>query len=165
MTLEQALSDARATFPNYPEEIFHLWLDDRIRSNGWPPIGSEWDGFLFGKSISDWQTFTWHQEYLFLTECDLTETSFSLVLQITDAGVNGTNNLVSNYIPDVIERFNSCVEYIRSNNSTPGKILLLRCGRVYHVVDGNHRVAALLALQSQTSPFETIGPVLAWVAR
>jgi hypothetical protein len=44
MTLDEALADARNTFPAFPDDAFVLWLDDRIRSNGWPPAGIEWGG-------------------------------------------------------------------------------------------------------------------------
>lgn len=40
---DEALADARrVTFPNFHEPVFTLWLNDRIRQNGWPTAGLEW---------------------------------------------------------------------------------------------------------------------------
>ena len=166
MTLDQQLADARRTFPGYPEEVFRLWLDDRIKANGWPPAGIEWQGFLFGHGISFWQSITWHRQNVSLTANDLSRESFRAIHQIVDAGANGTRNPMSMYIPNTVERFKSSLEYIKSNGSTPKTILLLDTPEGYDIVDGTHRVAALLAIQSCIDPpLQPSPPVDAWVAR
>ena len=59
----QALIDAaRKTFPSFPNQVFELWLDDRVREKGWPPQGIEWWSFLAGESIEYWQALTWSRE-------------------------------------------------------------------------------------------------------
>ena len=66
MTLTEALADARNTFPNFPKEVFTLWLDDRIKQNGWPPEGIEWQGFLFGESPDYWKSLEWAKQIVTL---------------------------------------------------------------------------------------------------
>jgi hypothetical protein len=148
MTLDEALSDARATFPTFPTEIFSLWLDDRIKKNGWPPVGLEWDGFLFGESITYWQGLRWNERCISLSPSELGPKSLQIALQIMEAAM-GRKNLISMYIPNTTERFESCARYIAEQRTLPGKILLLEGPEGYDVVEGNHRVAALLALLPQ----------------
>jgi hypothetical protein len=163
MTLDEALADARNTFSAFPEDAFVLWLDDRIRSNGWPPIGIEWEGFLYGKPISFWQGLKWHQEVLSIRPEDLTQTAFDLIMQIIQAGT-GQRNLMSWYIPKTADRFKSCLAYVRTNTTVPGTILLLRDLDGLYVIDGNHRIAALLAVQSELPSGYAPLSFSAWVA-
>ena len=86
-------------------------------------------------------------------------------MQIAEAGAKGRKNLLATYIPNTAQRFKSCVDFIRSNGVTPGTILLLHGDQGYDVIDGNHRVAALLVLQSQVDTEAPAKPVEAWVAR
>jgi hypothetical protein len=163
MNLEDALAHSRMTFPSFPEEVFSLWFEDRIRSNGWPPCGVEWWGFLFGESITFWQNLHWEERTMTLGMADLAPRSLALAVQIVEAGI-GRKNLMANYIPNTAERFLSCVQFIRDNNSVPGKILLLASHGGYEVIDGNHRIAALLAVQSQFSARSMLVPLQAWLA-
>jgi hypothetical protein len=163
VTLEEALADARATFPNFPEQIFTLWLDDRIRQNGWPPIGIEWAGFLDGKPITYWQSLLWHRAQVILRPEELSATAFSVVMQLVEAAT-GKSNMMSSYIPNTAERFNSCLQYILKNATTPGTIILHRSAMGTSIVEGNHRIAALLAAQSKMPPGSSLLPFDAWVA-
>ena len=163
MNLEDALAHSRMTFPSFPEEVFTLWLEDRIRSNGWPPCGLEWLGFLFGESIAFWQKLHWEERIMTLGVGDLAPRSLALSTQIVEAGI-GRKNWMTDYIPNTAERFLSCVQFIRDNNSVPGKILLLASPDGYEVIDGNHRIAALLAVQSQFSARSMLVPLQAWLA-
>lgn len=163
MNLEDAFAHSRMIFPSFPEEVFTLWLEDRIRSNGWPPCGPEWLGFLFGESITFWQNLHWEERTMTLGVADLAPRSKMLVSQIFEAGI-GRKNLMADYIPNTAERFLSCVQFICDNNSVPGKILLLASHDGYEVIDGNHRIAALLTVQSQFSAKGTLLPLQAWLA-
>ena len=164
MTLDEALADARATFPKMPADAFTLWVDDRIRSNGWPPVGIEWAGFLDGKPLTYWQALEWQRESITLRPEELTPNAFSLVMQLVEAA-QGRPNLMSQYIPNTAERFKSCLEYIQANGTTPNVILLLRASEGIVIIEGNHRIAALLAYQSQLPKGSSLLRVDAWVAR
>ena len=163
MTLDEALADARAVFPKMPSDAFTLWLDDRIRNNGWPPAGIEWAGFLDGKPISYWKELHWQSESVTLRPEELTPNAFSLVMQLIEAA-NGSSNLMSKYIPNTVERFKSCLEYVRMNKTTPGIILLLRASEGVAIIEGNHRVAALLAYQSLLPEGSPPLRMASWVA-
>lgn len=160
----QAFADARSTFPNFPEEIFQIWFDDRIRHNGWPPNGPEWEGFLFGRNISSWQQVIWTKDSVALAPNHLSTTAFKSIVLIADAALGNRANLMSKYIPDSKKRFTSSLCYIRENGAPPGTVLLLSGVDGYEIVDGNHRVAALLANWSQTDQSKPV-VIDAWVAR
>lgn len=144
--LEQALASARNTFTNFPDEAFTLWLNDRVRENDWPPRGLEWEGFLFGKSINYWQTLQWQRHTLTLTPEELSSASYALAIQLIQAA-SGKSNQLSAYISNTAERFRSCLDYIQAHGTTPGVVLLLRNEDGISVIEGNHRIAALIAFQ------------------
>ena len=166
MTLDEALASARLTFPGFPTEVFKTWLDDRIKQNGWPPSGIEWEGFLLGRSVREWQSFIWQRERLSITFSDLSETANNTVRLLISAGALGQNNIMSAYIPNTKQRFASVLEYLKDQHCLPGTIVLLRSAGKFYIIEGNHRIAALLALPHLGSPFNTLtdAPVEAWVA-
>ena len=57
--MNDQFQQARQMFPNIPEEIFTLWFDDRIESNGWPPNTPVWNRALRDKDISFWAILKW----------------------------------------------------------------------------------------------------------
>ena len=166
MTLDEDLASARLTFPGFPTEVFETWLDERIKQCGWPPSGFEWKGFLLSRSVSEWQSFIWQRERLSITFSDLSETANSTVWQLISACALGENNIMSAYIPDTKQRFASVLEYLKDKHCLPGTVVLLRSAGKLDIIEGNHRIAALLALPHLGSPFNTltVAPVEAWVA-
>ncbi|MDX2220312.1 MAG: hypothetical protein SF172_14950 [Burkholderiales bacterium] len=161
--MDEALADARAVFSSFPEPIFDLWLDDRIRQSGWPPNGIDWNGYLDGRTIAYWQALNWMRTRTSVKVEELSHNSLALVGQITAAAA-GVANAVSCYIPNTAERFRSCLQFIQQNATTPGTVILHRSEAGLFIVDGNHRIAALLAVQSQLST--SASPLLfdAWIA-
>jgi hypothetical protein len=137
---------SRAFFSRFPEEVFSLWLDDRIRSNGWPPSGIEWAGFLSGRSPEEWQGFSWTKRMVTLSPSDLSSTSLNIAVQMFEAHILQQGNLLSAYIPDSKTRFEGLRQFIAQNARLPAPLILLRSAGGYDVIDGNHRVAAMLSL-------------------
>jgi hypothetical protein len=138
---------ARQTFSNMPEEMFLLWLDDRIRSNGWPPNGPEWEGFLFGLSVEYWQQLKWELKAVQLSTQNLCHSSQQMVFHIIDACVNNNNNIMVQYIPSIRERFQGILQYIAQNQEVPKPLIFLQLGGCYEIVDGSHRLSALETLR------------------
>ncbi len=157
MTLEEALANARNTFPDFLPEVFTLWLDDRIKKNGWPPSGIEWQGFLLGESIEYWQQLSWDEAQMTLKPSDLGPMSLRIAVQIIEAA-QGKNNLISAYISNTRERFQSSLQFVIEHRSLPSKVLLLRGPDGLEVIEGNHRIAALLAVLPQLQAIDSSGP-------
>ena len=161
-----AFCEARDFFSDMPEEVFILWLDVRIRTNGWPPSGVEWQGFLFGHTIQFWQNLTWSRERVFISESRLAEKSAALVDQVIEANLLECFNKIAQYVPDTKQRFASIVDYIKVNRDLPKPIVLLDvCGR-FEVIDGCHRISAYTALRKIPEGAALLPETIdAWVAR
>lgn len=164
MSLQEALADARRLFANFPEEVFTLWLDPCIQQHGWPPQGFAWQGFLFNQPKAFWQSVVWQQETTHLRADQLGHASQQLLRLVTEAAA-GQPNLLSNQSPDTARRFAAAQRYITEHGSPPGTPLLLARPGGIEVVDGCHRLAALLQLQArQPAPAQPL-PFKAWVGR
>ncbi len=144
----QALIDAaRKTFPGFPSQVFELWLDDRVREKGWPPQGIEWWSFLAGESIEYWQALTWSLELVRLKAEELTEESWGAIHAMIGVSLQGKTNAVSAYLPDTKIRFESMLAYACEHGVIPCPVILLKKATGYHIVDGHHRIAVVLAMQ------------------
>lgn len=166
MTLKEALASARATFPNFPPDVFSLWFDDRIKQSGWPPSGLEWEGFFLGRSVKSWQAYAWQRDTVQLRAQQFSTSALRTLMLIIEAGVYGRENWITAYIPNTVERFISSVNYIKTDGKVPGTLVLLRGADGYEVVEGNHRVAALLYLsvQNQLRSLGDVASADVWVA-
>lgn len=155
---------ARRDLASVPAEVFELWLDERISKHGWPPAGPAWEGALAGVGLDYLKSLRWVKEQLPLTPQDLGPRSLDRALRILDADVHGKRNQVANGIPDSARRFATMWEFIQSHGKLPAPLVLVSTFEGYEVVEGNHRVAAMLwcAAQKGTEGFFP-GQVEAWV--
>jgi hypothetical protein len=163
---DQASALARSALPLFPPEVFDLWLNDRIKQNGWPPSGIEWEGFLFDEPLDFWGQLKWSKERVALNADKLSKRSRRTAELLYEASVLKQDNILSQYIPNTRERFASVMAYALQHQALPGTLVLLQRDGSYDVVEGNHRAAVLLGLQSiQGHPnVPAIGKVEAWVA-
>lgn len=165
MTLDEALADARRMFANFPPEVFTGWLDPCIRHHGWPPRGFEWQGFLFGLPLGFWQSVHWQQQSgIALRPEELGHKSAQLSQLITEAAA-GRRNLLSEHMPDTATRFRRALAHVTAHGTTPGLPLLLVLPEGVEVIDGSHRIAALLAWQAGLPTSAPPPRLSAWVAR
>ena len=164
--ITRAYREAREFFGDMPEEVFVLWLYERIRTNGWPPSGNEWQGFLFGHTMQFWQNLTWSRERVFISEGRLAEKSAALVEQVIEANLLGRLNLIARYLPDTKQRFASIVDYIKVHRDLPKPLVLLDAGGRFEVIDGCHRISAYTALGKISEGAALLPETIdAWVAR
>ena len=143
--METPLADARRDLPSVPEDVFRLWLDARIRANGWPPDGAHWDRIFFGRSPGFLKDLKWVKQLLVLTPEDFGPNSLERAIEILDANLRAKKNSVARQVPDTRERFESALGYIETHASLPEPLVLLSTLEGYEVCEGNHRVAAMLA--------------------
>lgn|GEM_PF-1377939 len=138
-----AKHQARVLFPNIPEEIFTLWLDDRIEANGWPPITSVWDAAFRYKDLRFWHRLDWSKRTIKLDLQDFTRLSQEIINKLIEANFLGRPNDLSACMGDASRRkLKSILEYMTLNQTLPGSIILFRDGHLYEIVDGSHRLAA-----------------------
>ncbi|EPJ48333.1 MAG: hypothetical protein OFPII_06640 [Osedax symbiont Rs1] len=159
---QQLYALARQELPNIPEEVCKLWLYDRILNSGWPPSGSEWQGYLFNHSIDYWKKLSWQESSIKISVEQLADKSVELIFNLIDAHVNGVSNLVNIYMPDSKERYDSISLYISEKSEIPGKVILLEGKEGYQLIDGAHRIAATLMHQTR-HPNNQLD-IKAWIA-
>lgn len=161
-----AFQEARLTFPSMPEEVFQLWLDDRIRTNGWPPVSLPWLGALRELPLSFWAQAQWNRETITLNYDELTEKAQHIVDGLIQANFYGASNAYSNYLDDSKQRFNQIIEFVKAEHGLPGKPIFLEVNGLLEIVDGSHRLAAFFEMRRKgVSEAMVSSQVEAWVGR
>ena len=162
--MEPVLAQARQDLPSVPEEVFQLWLDECIHAHGWPPVGSAWERSLAGISLEYLQSLRWVKDYVALNPADLGPRSLDRAVRILDANVHGKENEVIGSIADSPKRFASIWEFINSNSTLPVPLVMVSTLEGYEVVEGHHRIAAMLwtGAQKRKEGFFP-GQVQAWI--
>jgi hypothetical protein len=138
------------TLPDFPDEVIETWLLPYAVSEGWPPvIGSDgvplkrWEYLLMRMPWSEFQNLSWSKVTKHISIYEFGRPSFLSLVQIYEAAILGGNNSMSVSIPDLKQRFDSIVNYIRQNGKMPkAPILYLNDVKKYEIFDGNHRLSA-----------------------
>ncbi len=138
---------ARKVFPNCPEEIFSLWLDEQIEKLGWPPAGESWDRTLVGYPILYWRKLLWVEKDMGILFDLLGPLSRRTVNSIMAANVTGTSEALSESAADTRARFDSIFKHIIEKQEVPGKMILLDEGNYFEILAGCHRAAAICAMR------------------
>ena len=128
-----------------PEEVFRLWLDDRIRANGWPPEGAGWDRIFFGRTSGFLKELKWVKQLLVLTPEDFGPQSLERAIEVLEANVRHKDNALAKEVPGTHARFESALDFIETHAALPEPLVLLSTLEGYQICEGNHRAAAMLA--------------------
>jgi hypothetical protein len=149
-----------------PEEIFQLWLDDRIRTSRWPPVTVEWQGFLRQLPFRYWQILEWQQCEVDLRFEHFTSSARNIFDGLVSANIFGVQNEFSSYLQDSKSRIQSIYAYIQEFRALPSTLILLDLGQQLEIVDGCHRLATFFYLKNNGVP-DDILPIRqsAWVGR
>ena len=135
----EPLLAARRDLPDLPEEVFTLWLDDHVRSHGWPPLGPDWDRILLGRRLAFWKGLRWLKQSVLLSPEDMAPTSLAAALRILDASVRAGP-------PQGDDPLEELRAFIASHGTLPAPLVLVSTLDGYDVADGNRRIAAMLDL-------------------
>ena len=144
----------REFFPNMPNEVFDDWLAPLIEAKGWRFTSIEDDlqatelRYILGidSTLKEWCTCDWELKEINLTEIKLTMGSLEMVGAIITHAALGKPSTTSN-VENTVERFNNCTRYIKENGNIPKPIILKPEGDGFMLMDGNHRLAALIYLK------------------
>jgi hypothetical protein len=159
-----ALEQARKIFSNFPEEVFALWLDGKIRDLGWPPQGSQWERALLYYPILYWRKIKWDQKFLPIQFDRLGPLSRKIVNGLMETNVLNKHNRFTDSIKNTRERFDAAFKTVIEKRRVPGRLILLDDDGYYEILDGEHRVGAMCAMR-QFPEFKKYVPdeVEAWV--
>ncbi|WNC71443.1 hypothetical protein RGQ13_15120 [Thalassotalea psychrophila] len=156
----------REFFPNMPDEVFEIWLAPLIEGKGWPFKTVEDDlqatnwRYVLGIdfTLRQWIDCTWELIDINLPQSKFTNGSISMATAIVGNAAYGKLTDTAN-VENTKERFQSCVSYIKEHGNIPTPIILTRINDGFSVMDGNHRLAAILFT---VNPLDIV--IKAWVA-
>ncbi|HET6407439.1 MAG TPA: hypothetical protein VFG14_06125 [Chthoniobacteraceae bacterium] len=137
-------------FPNIPSELLELWLSPIAFEYGWPfrslddsMQGTKWR-YIFPKmTLRELSELVWIEERIDLASKPFTQGSLDAVKGLIQQHVLGLDTLYGN-IANTQERFRACAAFIREHGDLPAPIAVVDTGTAYDLLDGNHRLAALL---------------------
>ncbi len=154
----------RKIFPNFPEEAFSLWLDEKIRELGWPPAVTAWNRALAGYPILYWQKLNWIRRDIHLSFEKLGPLSRKVVNGLMETNVLGKQNPYSDSVRDTKARFDAIFQKVVESRNVPGTLVLLEDGAFYEILTGEHRVSVICAMR-QFPEFQQYVPdgVDAWI--
>ncbi|MCG7895322.1 MAG: hypothetical protein JAZ12_12795 [Candidatus Thiodiazotropha taylori] len=141
----------REFFPRMPEEVFDMWLNPFIKNIGWPFKSRHEDisrtrwKYLLGidRTLNDWVLCNWRLEEINISEKKLSPGSANMIQSIITHCTTGVLTETAN-LENTNERFRSCVEFIVAHSRIPLPIVAIINKRQFKVIDGHHRVAALV---------------------
>jgi hypothetical protein len=140
----------REIFPYMPDEVFEMWLEPFIQQIGWPFTkitddlsGTRWSIILGDNSLHDWNQLIWSRLDVEFTKIDFAIETREVIQSIIGHCVHGLPTRTAN-LPNTKQRFRACTEFVRLHSTIPKPILVISRNNKIKVIDGNHRIAALL---------------------
>jgi hypothetical protein len=136
-----------------PTEVFDQWIKPNIADYGWPfspsrlsVAGTRWDKFFLNRPITYWAALHWRLSEFAVRENLLNSYSRSRLHWIIGAVVFGQNTPTAR-IENTRERFRACAAFSRIKGTIPGPIIGVAELGGFNVVDGHHRLAAIVHLK------------------
>ena len=147
-----ALAQARRDLANFPTEIFADWLDEYVLRSGWPPKAphetvptDSWANLLVHKPVAYWQQVRWERQMITYDSYMFTESSRNIVSDLITLHVFGISNQMT-HVSGGRETFDFHTRLMRTEKRFVSPPMLLKQGQRYELMDGCHRVSALLGI-------------------
>jgi hypothetical protein len=141
-----------------PDEVFEMWiahglqhgLEWKFSPDSETAAGTDWEGFFGHKSLTFWRNADWT-----LTSIIPSPELFHLetkarVIAIIGWCVYGKQTPTAN-VHDSKNRFATFTEIIRKAGKLPCPVVGAKTGDGLEIVDGNHRLAAVVYLELANS--------------
>jgi hypothetical protein len=133
-----------------PDEVFEMWIKPIVEGYGWPfetssdeTKGTKWYYVLARLPLTFWSDVKWMRFELELSGAPLSALSRMAIDSIIQGALTGCSTITAN-VTDSKQRFGACAAYVRAHGAIPKSIIgLMRVGSL-EIVDGNHRLAALI---------------------
>jgi hypothetical protein len=135
-----------------PSEVFDLWICPGIDAYGWPfssvndsITGTKWDRFFIGRTLSFWATIEWRLLSLPMNQSVYHPETLTRVQWIVNNCAFGQQTPTAD-VQNTRERFWAAATFIRINGKLPSPVVGITTKEGFEIVDGNHRLAALVFL-------------------
>lgn len=139
-------------FPYMPDEVRELWLEPIAECYGWPfqslddsTHDTKWRYVLPKLSLRELADFRWERKDINFATKPLCQESLRTIKGLYDEHVIGRATLYAN-VAGTKERFRACADFISKHRTMPKPVILRDTGDCYELLDGNHRIAAMLAV-------------------
>lgn len=132
--------------PNFPDEVIAIWLEPYFNEKGWPPKSDEWNGVLFDKPIDFWKCVKWDKKELDLFTITFCGKTLYTLEELKNANLKNEKNFMYGKTNGT-ERYMNVLLYLLKYGKFPKPICVLK-EEYYSIVDGYHRMVALLAYQN-----------------
>jgi hypothetical protein len=162
---------AARNFPNFPRQVIEMWFE-HVKSAGWPPpfdafgfSSGPWRSRVFrDRPLTFWRSVTWSQSPVLvkIRLASLEHESMTMVKDLRTAFALGFPHPLHMPIPNASARIASFVAALRQKGRLPVPPALLVVGNQFEVLDGYHRVSALVFAQDAGLPLVPMHE--AWVA-
>jgi hypothetical protein len=140
----------REFFRYMPDEVFEMWLAPFIQQIGWPFTeitddlsGTRWSTLLRDIPLDVWNQLIWSRVDVEFSKIDFAAFNRLAFEDIIGHCVHGRSTAAAN-LPNTKERFRTCAEFIRVHQTIPKPIAVMSRNNKIEVIDGIHRIAALL---------------------
>ena len=133
-----------------PNEVFDLWITPNIPAYGWPfssatqsVEGTLREAYFAERSLEWWAAASWSRQSFGSDQISFCPISMQRATWILDSVVRGWYSPTWN-IHNTHERFWRCMSYIERHGKLPAPLICVSMPEGMDVVDGHHRLAALL---------------------
>jgi hypothetical protein len=142
-----SIDKIKADLPDMPDEVIEDWLLTHHKRFGWPPrVDNDWRYVLRqGNDLGYLQGLKWYKETFHLSPDMLSPKDQEIIIGMLRAHVLNEANFYS-MMSDGMDRFESCLQYIKANGVFPKRPILQRHPEGVWILDGNHRLTAYFYL-------------------
>lgn len=158
---------AVAMLPNVPNEVFDDFILPFIDDIGWPFSNindsihkTDWWRLLGGLSLEEFSVLVWQRHSFFINENTFHPESNSDINRLVRYHVDGFRTSLIGNISKTYERFRWHVSYIERARRFCAPIVTIVTFNGLRLLDGAHRIAALLSLELYNEI-----PVDAWIGK
>lgn len=141
-----------------PDEVYDMWISPIAKEYGWPFVSvtesleeTKWKYVLARTPLEIWFRCEWELMEFQLSVIPFSDGSRMSVGSLIQRCKEGRDTIFAG-VSGSEERFKACADFIAANNRLPKPIVGLIRNRKFEIMDGNHRIAALLSLR----PRETL---------
>jgi hypothetical protein len=141
---------ARQMFCKMPPEVFDLWIGPGVKNHGWsflstPEPSTKFERIFSGSSLRDWVTLNWNFTSLPLKQSIFHPQTVARAEAIIGHCVRDEQTVTAN-LHNSKKRFWACAAFIGMNRTVPQPLIAVNLAMDFEIVDGNHRIAALIHL-------------------